>query len=111
MITKADLKATWPGKAIFTDAFMRTLPRTVKPAEPDPLVVSQAVPRKRRISTRNTRFYEVIRCFHGARPGSKRARQLEIVLAHTDTANAKAAGAEGIDISFAEEQGLIKFKE
>lgn len=113
----ASLKDGWDGKALFAAAFRATLPRRVRAAvasdEPDePITVSKndplAPPRRRRVS-RFTKEYTVVSRFHGARPGSKRAKQLEIVLAHGDTASAKRAGAEGVDISYAESIGLIKF--
>lgn len=55
------------------------------------------------------RSYTVLNRDHGARAGSKRAIQLDIVFKHTSTNSAKAAGAEAVDISFAEKQGFIKY--
>lgn len=52
--------------------------------------------------------YEVVNRDHGARPGSKRAIQLEIVFKHKTAAAAKAAGAEAVDLSFAIAQGFIR---
>lgn len=52
--------------------------------------------------------YEVVNRDHGARPGSKRAIQLEIVFKHKTAAAAKAAGAEAVDISFAIAKGFIR---
>ena len=92
-------------KAIFADAFARTLPRQAGTFTS----MSIGKSKTRRVSSKGMRFYEVLRTNHGARRGSKRATQLEIVLAHTDTLSAKRAGAEGIDINFAEAQGLIRF--
>lgn len=46
---------------------------------------------------------------NAARYGSKRYNQLEIVLGHTTTRDARLAGAESVDITFAEDEGYIKF--
>lgn len=53
--------------------------------------------------------YKVVNRDHGTKPDSKRAKQLEIVFKHTDTAAAKAAGAEAVDLSFAIAKGFIKY--
>lgn len=52
--------------------------------------------------------YEVVNRDHGARPGSKRAIQLDIVFKHKTAQSAKAAGAEAVDLSFAIAQGFIR---
>lgn len=61
------------------------------------------------VGTGNDRTYKVVNKDHGARPGSKRDLQLQIVFKHTSTAKARAAGAESCDFRFAADKGFIKF--
>ncbi len=73
----------------------------------------QRVERAKRLPRRTGGFgqsYRILRRNHAARPGSKRARQLDIVLAYTNTEMARMAGAEAVDIKFALETGLIKLE-
>lgn len=53
--------------------------------------------------------YKVLNKAHGAKAGSKRATQLEIVFKHKDTVSAKAAGAENVDFAFAVAKGFIAY--
>lgn len=64
---------------------------------------------KRTVRTRSARSYSytIVSRVHGARPGTKRAKQLDIVLAFTNTRQAIAAGAEWVDFKYAEQIGLI----
>lgn len=76
---------------------------------PEPKVASAASKAKLPAKTSADRAYTVINRDHGARAGSKRAIQLEIVFKHGNTAKARAAGAESVDIKFAADKGFIKF--
>jgi hypothetical protein len=64
---------------------------------------------ERKVNIANDRTYKVTSKNHGAKPGSKRATQLEIVFSHTSTAKARLAGAESCDFKFAADKGFIKF--
>ena len=59
--------------------------------------------------TTEAKTYKVLNKDHGAKPDSKRAKQLTIVFAHKDTATAKAAGAESVDFAFAVLKGFIAY--
>jgi hypothetical protein len=65
-------------------------------------------PRRRRIPTGKSRAYVVLWRYR-ARRTSKRQEQLEIIYAHSNTADAVAAGAEIAFINFAEKEGFISF--
>jgi len=58
---------------------------------------------------RADKAYKVLNKDHGARPDSKRAKQLEIVFKHKSTEAAKAAGAESVDFQFAIAKGFIQY--
>jgi hypothetical protein len=75
-------------------------------AERQPGPFAKLAGKRRRVANRS---YTILSRVHGARYGTKRARQLEIVLAYTDTRLAMQAGAESIDFTYAEQIGLIKF--
>jgi hypothetical protein len=62
-----------------------------------------------KVTSAHDRSYAVVNTDHGARPDTKRARQLLIVFAHKGTAAARAAGAETCDFAFAAQKGFIKF--
>lgn len=55
------------------------------------------------------RAYEVLMRYHGARYGTKRQQQLDIIIEHTNTREAEEAGAEFAFITFAAKEGIIKF--
>lgn len=74
-------------------------------AERDPFAARMAT-RRRKVRNRS---YEVIFTRNRARPGTKRHTQLQIVLDNTNTASAMRAGAESVDITFAESEGYIRF--
>ena len=76
---------------------------------PDPMRNLARLRSPRTRSPRGQRSYTVVSTRHSARAGTKRARQLEIVLSHTDTASARMAGAEPRDFTYAEEIGCITF--
>jgi len=94
---RAALKAMWPGKAIFTSAFLTTLPRTAttKPATFGPAKkhrVAPIAPVRRGQTVR----YERGPLWH--KPGKRGANwtnyMVATILAHTDTASAEQAHRE-----------------
>lgn len=66
-------------------------------------------PKAPKTGVANDRAYTLLSKDHGARPDSKRAKQLMIVFAHKSTALARKAGAETCDFAFAAAKGFIKF--
>lgn len=108
------LAKDWPGAALFADAFATTLPRNpepwVDPAGPDPWRTIATLPKVRRAKAVRVKdgTYVVKRTYHSARRGTKRANQLEIVLAYTTVRQARLAGAEQADINLALAWGLIE---
>lgn len=63
---------------------------------------------RRRVPAGKSRDYRVVLRYR-ARRASKRQEQLEIIYAHSNTADAVAAGAEIAFINYAEKEGFISF--
>jgi len=97
--TMRDLAAMWTGKAIFTDAFLKVLPRRQTTAqEPEPRVAT-----KRVVTTRQTRVRQGATIYYTAGPAQHRRGRnvmnwtnymVRTILAHGNTRDAVAAHRE-----------------